>query len=121
MNFLLDHPTRATDIAVLATNVQDQSIKRVYAAPPPPETEQPAPPAKQAPASGQKRRCTQTLSEAPTDPALLGEDESQSQAKAKNYSLADVQNQLVIKFPASTGGSLSMKLGAATTISAIII
>ena len=112
VDFLLDDPTRATEIAMVATNLKDHSVERINAAPPPQETGKLDPPVKPAPASGQKRRRSKT----PADTAYPDEDDTPSKGKPRNYRAVDEENPFVRMFPTS-----KHKLGAATTISAIII
>jgi hypothetical protein len=136
-DYLITDPDRATEIAIVATQLQDASVQRLDAAPPPlaasAEDEDAAEdndlfgilihtgtPGQRV--RRKRRRASASQGEAAAAGASSAEPAESAalvSSPARSYRRADATNQFVLNFPVNSGSGV--KLGQAITISALLI
>ena len=133
-DYLITDPDRATEIAIVATELQDASVQRLDAAPPPLAASAEDEDAAEdndllihTGTPGQRVRRKRRRASAPQGEAAAAGASSAEPAEsaalvsspARSYRRADATNQFVLKFPVNSGSGV--KLGQAITISALLI
>ncbi len=134
-DYLITNPDRATEITIVAAQLQDASIQRLDAAPPP----QAAPAEDKAEDTdsyeilihvgtpGQRVHRKRRRASAPEGEAAAAgascaepaESAAMVSSPARSYRRADATNQFVLNFPVNSGSGV--KLGQTITISALLI